>query len=75
MIENISFETALSELEKIVRELESGEISLDESLKKFEDGIRLSSICSQKLKDAKQKVEILLESNGKITESDFTANE
>lgn len=75
MSENITFESALSELEKIVRELESGEITLDESLKKFEDGIKLSSICSQRLKDAKQKVEILLDNNGTITESDFTANE
>jgi exodeoxyribonuclease VII small subunit len=54
------FEDALEKLEKIVSKLEGGEISLEESLKLFEEGIRLSRFCSQKLEEAEKKVEILL---------------
>lgn len=61
MKNNITFEEALSKLEKIVRELESGDSSLDDSVKLFEEGIKLSGICSAYLKDAQQKVEILID--------------
>jgi exodeoxyribonuclease VII small subunit len=54
------FEDALNKLEKIVSQLEEGDISLEESLKLFEEGIRLSRICNQKLEEAEKKVEILL---------------
>ncbi len=54
------FEDSLSKLEKIVSKLEEGEIPLEESLKLFEEGIRLSRICSQKLDEVEKKVEILL---------------
>jgi exodeoxyribonuclease VII small subunit len=54
------FEDALDKLEKIVSRLEEGDISLEESLKLFEDGIKLSRFCSQKLEEAERKVEILL---------------
>lgn len=54
------FEDALSKLEKIVSKLEEGDISLEESLKLFEEGIRLSHFCGQKLDEAEKKVEILL---------------
>ena len=54
------FEDALSKLEKIVSRLEEGEIPLEESLKLFEEGIRLSRFCNQKLDEAEKKVEILL---------------
>jgi exodeoxyribonuclease VII small subunit len=54
------FEDALSKLEKIVSTLEEGDIPLEESLKLFEEGIRLSRFCNQKLDDAEKKVEILL---------------
>ncbi len=54
------FEDALTKLEKIVSKLEDGEISLEESLKLFEEGIRLSRLCNQKLDEAEKKVEILL---------------
>jgi exodeoxyribonuclease VII small subunit len=58
----MKFEDALKRLEKIVGELESGNLSLDESLEKYEEGIRLSKACSKKLEVAKKKVEILLKS-------------
>ena len=54
------FEDALNKLEKIVSKLEEGDIPLEESLKLFEEGIRLSRVCNQKLDEAERKVEILL---------------
>jgi len=54
------FEDALNKLEKIVSKLEEGDIPLEESLKLFEEGIRLSRFCNQKLGEAEKKVEILL---------------
>ncbi len=54
------FEDALNKLEKIVSKLEEGEISLEESLKLFEEGIRLSRFCNQKLDEAEKRVEILV---------------
>ncbi len=54
------FEDALSKLEAIVEKLEGGDLSLEESLKAFEEGIRLARFCSQKLQEAEKKIEILL---------------
>ena len=54
------FEDALNKLEKIVSQLEEGDIALEESLRLFEEGIRLSRFCNQKLDEAEKKVEILL---------------
>ncbi len=54
------FEDALNKLEKVVSQLEEGDISLEESLKLFEEGIRLSRICNQKLDEVEKKVEILI---------------
>jgi exodeoxyribonuclease VII small subunit len=54
------FEEALKKLEKIVSKLEEEEISLEESLKFFEEGIRLSRFCNQKLDEVEKRVEILL---------------
>ena len=54
------FEDALNKLEKIVSQLEEGDISLEESLKLFEEGIRLSRFCNQKLDEAEKRVEILV---------------
>ncbi|OGP86813.1 MAG: exodeoxyribonuclease VII small subunit [Deltaproteobacteria bacterium RBG_16_48_10] len=54
------FEEALNKLEKIISKLEKGDIPLEESLKLFEEGIRLSKFCNQKLDEAEKRVEILL---------------
>ncbi|MDA8137212.1 MAG: exodeoxyribonuclease VII small subunit, partial [Desulfobacteraceae bacterium] len=60
----------------IVREMESGELSLETSLKKFEEGIRLSQFCSQKLEESEKKITLLLEqANGAIKETPFDLNE
>ena len=57
----IKFEKALSRLETIVTELEAGELSLDDSLKIFEEGVKLSKTCLKMLDDAERKVEILVQ--------------
>jgi exodeoxyribonuclease VII small subunit len=54
------FEEALEELENIVERLDKGDLSLDESLSLFEEGIKLSRVCSQRLDEAEKKIEILL---------------
>jgi exodeoxyribonuclease VII small subunit len=54
------FEEALNKLEKIVSKLEKGDIPLEESLKLFEEGIRFSRLCNQKLDEAEKRVEVLL---------------
>ncbi|MBI2447030.1 MAG: exodeoxyribonuclease VII small subunit [Candidatus Omnitrophica bacterium] len=56
----MKFEDALKKLEKIVSELEGGELSLDESLKRYEEGVKLSRILSKELEAAKKKVEVLV---------------
>ena len=63
-IERLDFETAIQGLEKIVDELESGELSLEDSIKAFEKGIELSKLCRQKLEKAEGRVKKLLEKSG-----------
>ena len=58
------FERSLSELENIVEQLEQGDLSLDDSLKQFERGVQLTRVCQGALKQAEQKVEILLRKTG-----------
>ena len=68
-----TFESALSRLEKITEELEQGDLSLEDSLKKFDEGIQLTEFCSAKLTEARTKVEILLEKNGQLEAEPFKA--
>jgi exodeoxyribonuclease VII small subunit len=71
-----SFESALKELEGIVKQLESGEAKLEESLSLFERGIRLSRYCSQKLEEAEKKIELLVkDSRGEYTAIPFKPEE
>ncbi len=58
-MEEFKFEKAVEKLEKIVEALESGEIPLDEALKKYEEGVKLARLCNQKLAQAEKKIEIL----------------
>lgn len=57
-----TFETAMGKLEEIVRHLEKGDLSLEESLRAFEDGIKWSRTCEEKLNEAKGKIEMLIKS-------------
>ena len=61
-----TFESALARLEQITEELDNGDLTLENSLKKFEEGIKLANFCSQQLTEAKAKVELLLEQDGQI---------
>tara|TARA_B110000014_G_C19815737_1_gene423388 strand:+ start:144 stop:377 length:234 start_codon:yes stop_codon:yes gene_type:complete len=60
---NINLEQSLKDLESLVAELETGELPLEEAMKKFENGIKLTRACQTALKEAEQKVEILLNDN------------
>lgn len=55
----IKFEQAFKNLEKIVEELESGKLSLDDSLKRYEEGVKLSGFCHKTLQDAQKKIQLL----------------
>jgi exodeoxyribonuclease VII small subunit len=55
-----TFETSLEELERIVRELEQGELSLEKSLELFEQGVKLSRECQERLNQAERRIEILM---------------
>lgn len=62
--ETLAFEKSLKELEALVAKMEQGNLSLEESLQHFERGIQLTRTCQQALKEAEQKVEILLKESG-----------
>jgi len=64
--EEENFESALKKLEEIVRSLEEGNLSLSESLEKFEEGVRLSKFCEEKLNEAEKKIQKLVEKDGKL---------
>ena len=72
---SLDFETAMRDLEEIVERLEHGDLPLEESLKAFERGIVLTRDCQAALKDAEQKVEILLNKAGESRVEDFDAGE
>lgn len=59
------FEKSLKELEALVEKMEQGDLGLEESLKQFERGVELSRACQQSLREAEQKVEMLMKKNGR----------
>ena len=73
-MKNLSFEEAMKDLEDVVNELESGELTLDKSIEKFKKGIELSNHCSELLEDAEKTVSILIaDADGNMNEEDFEA--
>lgn len=66
-----SFEEQIEELEKIVAELENGKLNLDESVSKFEEGIKISKDCSKILEEAEKKITILVNKDGEMQEENF----
>ncbi len=70
-----NFETALRKLETITDELENGELNLESSLKKFDEGVQLISFCSKQLEEAQTKVEILLKKDGELKAAPFPETE
>lgn len=67
----LDFEAALTELEQLVVLLEKGDLSLEESLKKFEQGVKLTRRCQKALLEAEQKVQLLIEKNGELSLEPF----
>lgn len=74
-IENLNFEDALKELETIVNQLEKGELNLEDSMSLFERGLSLSQVSQEKLKDAEQKVQILMQRQAQSALETFESNE
>ena len=66
-----TFEESMIELEVIAEKLSDGEVSLDESIKLFEDGMKISKNCQKMLEDAEKKVNILLNKDGEIVKEPF----
>lgn len=66
-----TFEESMKNLETIVNELEKGDLSLDESVEKFEEGIKISKECNNMLESAEKKISILLQNDEEITEENF----
>jgi exodeoxyribonuclease VII small subunit len=71
-----NFETSLEELERIVRELERGDLPLEKSLELFEQGVKLSRACQERLNEAERRIEILTrDSQGRATVSEFESED
>ena len=68
-----SFEEQMEQLEKIVGELEKGDLNLDDSVAKFEEGIKISKSCNKILEEAEKKITMLVNKDGEIEEEDFEA--
>jgi exodeoxyribonuclease VII small subunit len=73
--QTINLEKTLADLEKLVEELESGDLPLEKAMQKFEQGIKLTRNCQAALKEAEQKVEILLKSAGGEELEEFDADD
>lgn len=72
---SINFEQSMAELEKLVEEMEAGELSMEDMLKRFEKGIALTTDCQKALQQAELKVKELVEKNGKLLKKDFEIDE
>lgn len=72
---SINFEQSLDALEALVQKMESGELPLEESLKAFEQGVKLVRECQSSLSEAEQRVQILMEENGQAKLADFKVSD
>ena len=73
MEEKINFEETMKELENIANQLEKGDLSLDESVKKFEQGMELSKKLNKVLEDSEKRINILIEKDGEISEQSYAS--
>ena len=69
-----TFEEMMNKLEEISQDLENGELTLDESMEKFEEGMKLSKKCSEVLENAEKKIKILIKDGEDIKEDDFNVD-
>ena len=70
-MEEKSFEELMKSLEEIANQLEKGDLNLEESISKFEEGMRLSKKCNEIIENAEKKITILLQKDGKVSEENF----
>jgi exodeoxyribonuclease VII small subunit len=71
-----TFEQSIKQLEKIVQDLESGDMPLEKAIKTFEDGIQLSKFCSEKLDETEKRITILMQSpDGELSEVPFSGED
>ena len=70
-----SFEEQMESLEKIVGELEKGDLNLDDSVEKFQEGIKISKECNKILQEAEKKITMLVNEDGKTKEENFETEE
>lgn len=71
-----TYESAMKQLEQIAQELETGELSLELAMKKFEEGVQLSRFCTKKLDETEQRIAVLLQdSDGSVQEIPFEENQ
>lgn len=76
MSENVNFEDNMKQLEQIAGELENGDLDLDASVKKFEEGMKISKECSEMLERAEKKITMLIkDNNGEMVEKNFVQEE
>ena len=76
MAKKKTFEDSMSQLEKIVEDLEDGDLPLETAIKKFEEGVRLSRFCFDKLEETEKKVSLLLQDqNGNLIEKPFAGDD
>lgn len=73
--EETNFEELIGKLEEITNKLEKEQLSLDESVKLFEEGMKISKECNSKLEDAEKRITILINSNDEIKEENFIPEE
>ena len=75
MKQELNFEEAMKRLEEIAQELEKGDLDLDQSVKKFEEGMALSKKCNEILQEAEKRITILIQEDGEIKEENFVPTE
>ena len=73
--EKVNFEETIKKLETIANELETGDLSLDDTITKFEEGIKLSNQCTKMLDEAEKKISILIKKDNEIIEEDFSVED
>jgi exodeoxyribonuclease VII small subunit len=70
-ITKLSFEEAMDQLEQLVAKLENGDVPLEQAIDLFQEGMKLSHLCSQKLEQVERKIEMLVEENGTLSKKPF----
>jgi exodeoxyribonuclease VII small subunit len=71
--EVLSFEEAMDQLEQLVGKLENGDVPLEKAIDLFQEGMKLSHLCSQKLEQVERKIEMLVEENGVLSKKPFSS--